>query len=318
MNLNKFRVLTFLAIYTPGNTWRDWSNWRGARQADHWQPLSVQALQVENARRSQCSCNCSSSCIPGLQCVKNCVSFMRLCICMFFLWSAFLMEVNVLRNELLMEWVSYGMKSSECCLKTYSYNTCRTFKLWSIARARSRALKISSSIGGIIARPPATKKQPWRIPAKARAIARARSRALRIYLWIGGMGRPTATKKQPWRIPAKARAIARARSRALKIYWQIGGLARPPAKPKTLPWLVRCWGRTPFVSIHRSEPRTQLWSPRSASVHFSCVLVFVLEFPQSYESFEYDQYCLPLQEICPYIISILWACRSAEHKNRRT
>ena len=239
MNLNKFRVLTFLAIYTPGNTWRDWSNWRGARQADHWQPLSVQALQVENARRSQCSCNCSSSCIPGLQCVKNCVSFMRLCICMFFLWSAFLMEVNVLRNELLMEWVSYGMKSSEFCLKTYSYNTCRTFKLWSIARARSRALKISSSIGGIIARPPATKKQPWRIPAKARAIARARSRALRIY-------------------------------------WRIGGMARPPAKPKTLPWLVRCWGRTPFVSIHRSEPRTQLWSPRSASVHFSCVLVFVL------------------------------------------
>ena len=281
MNLNKFRVLTFLAIYTPGNTWRDWSNWRGARQADHWQPLSVQALQVENARRSQCSCNCSSSCIPGLQCVKNCVSFMRLCICMFFLWSAFLMEVNVLRNELLMEWVSYGMKSSEFCLKTYSYNTCRTFKLWSIARARSRALKISSSIGGIIARPPATKKQPWRIPAKARAIARARSRALRISWWIGGM-------------------------------------ARPPAKPKTLPWLVRCWGRTPFVSIHRSEPRTQLWSPRSASVHFSCVLVFVLEFPQSHESFEYDQYCLPLQEICPYIISILWACRSAEHKNRRT
>ena len=281
MNLNKFRVLTFLAIYTPGNTWRDWSNWRGARQADHWQPLSVQALQVENARRSQCSCNCSSSCIPGLQCVKNCVSFMRLCICMFFLWSAFLMEVNVLRNELLMEWVSYGMKSSECCLKTYSYNTCRTFKLWSIARARSRALKISSSIGGIIARPP-------------------------------------ATKKQPWRIPAKARAIARARSRALMIYWRIGGMPRPPAKPKTLPWLVRCWGRTPFVSIHRSEPRTQLWSPRSASVHFSCVLVFVLEFPQSHESFEYDQYCLPLQEICPYIISILWACRSAEHKNRRT
>ena len=273
MNLNKFRVLTFLAIYTPGNTWRDWSNWRGARQADHWQPLSVQALQVENARRSQCSCNCSSSCIPGLQCVKNCVSFMRLCICMFFLWSAFLMEVNVLRNELLMEWVSYGMKSSEFCLKTYSYNTCRTFKL--------RALKISSSIGGIIARPP-------------------------------------ATKKQPWRIPAKARAIARARSRALMIYWRIGGMPRPPAKPKTLPWLVRCWGRTHFVSIHRSEPRTQLWSPRSASVHFSCVLVFVLEFPQSHESFEYDQYCLPLQEICPYIISILWACRSAEHKNRRT
>ena len=159
-------------------------------------------------------------------------------------------------------------------------NTCRTFKLWSIARARSRSLTSSS--------------------------------------WIGGIARPPATKKQPWRIPAKARAIARARSRALKIYWQIGGMARPPAKPKTLPWLVRCWGRTPFVSIHRSEPRTQLWSPRSASVHFSCVLVFVLEFPQSHESFESDQFCLPLQEIGPYIISILWACRSAEHKNIKT
>ncbi len=207
--------------------------------------------------------------------------------------------MNFLWNEFPMEW------SLQNVVLRHTPNTCRTFKLWSIARARSRALKRSSSIGGI-ARPPATKKQPWRIPAKARAIARARSRALRIYLWLGGMGRPPATKKQPWRIPAKARAIARARSRALRIYWRIGGMPRPPAKPKTLPWLVRCWGRTPFVSIHRSEPRTQLWYPRSASVHFSCVLVFVLyEFPQSYESFESDQYCEPWRNLPLYNINLV-------------